>query len=203
MVKYGVGPPVPGGNIEQRAPTLRMSNESPPVVGGNCVDCGKPLGRMAVADPAMVREVADAGHTIANHTWSHKNLQSRSARSAGGEIELGISAVKIAAKRPISPFFRFPYFESTQAQLDLLQSRGIVVFGADLWASDWNDMTPEQELKLISERITVAGKGIILFHDAQARTAAMMPAFLRFLRENGFHVVHLVPGASQKNADAH
>lgn len=78
------------------------------------------------------------------------------------------------------------------------------MFGADLWASDWNDMTPEQELKLITERIAAAGKGIILFHDPQARTAAMMPAFLRYLRENGFHVVHIVPAdTSQKNADAH
>jgi hypothetical protein len=31
-----------------------------------------------------------------------------------------------------------------------------------------------------------------------------MPAFLRYLRENGFRVVQIVPaGTSQKNADAH
>jgi hypothetical protein len=65
-------------------------------------------------------------------------------------------------------------------------------------------MTPDQELKLITERLAAAGKGIILFHDPKARTAAIMPAFLRYLRENGFHVVHVVPaGAAQKNADAH
>ena len=32
----------------------------------------------------------------------------------------------------------FPISRATPATLDLLQSRGIVVFGADLWASDWN-----------------------------------------------------------------
>jgi len=78
------------------------------------------------------------------------------------------------------------------------------VFGADLWASDWNEMTPEQELKLVTDRLAAVGKGIILFHDPQARTAAMMPAFLRYLRENDYHVVHVVPaGTSQMNADAH
>ena len=94
---------------------------------------------------------------------------------------------------PSTPFFRFPGFESTPATLDLLQSRGIVVFGADLWASDWNPMTPQQELKLLTDRLNAARKGIILLHDPKAHTAAMLPAFLRYLRDNHYRVVHLVP----------
>ncbi len=75
----------------------------------------------------------------------------------------------VATTIPSTPFFRFPGFESTPATLDLLQSRGIVVFGADLWASDWNPMTPQQELKLITDRLNTARKGIILLHDPKAR----------------------------------
>jgi peptidoglycan/xylan/chitin deacetylase (PgdA/CDA1 family) len=70
-----------------------------------------------------------------------------------------------------------------------------MVFGADLWASDWNPMTPQQELKLLTDRLKVARKGIILLHDPKAHTAAMLPAFLRYLRENHYRVVHLVPTA--------
>ena len=83
----------------------------------------------------------------------------------------------------------------TPATLDLLQSRGIVVFGADLWASDWNPMTPEQELKLITDRLKIARKGVILFHDPKAQTADMLPAFLRYLRDNDYRVVHVVPAS--------
>jgi hypothetical protein len=68
----------------------------------------------------------------------------------------------VATTTPSTPFFRFPNFEMTPATLDLLQLRGIVVFGTDLWASDWNPMTPEQELKLITDRLKIARKGIIL-----------------------------------------
>jgi peptidoglycan/xylan/chitin deacetylase (PgdA/CDA1 family) len=167
------------------------------------------VGRSAAEFPDLVKRIAREGHTIGHHTWSHPYMARIPADAAKYEIDRGISSDEIAlhgvsTTTPSTPFFRFPYFESTQAQLDLLQSRGIVVFGADLWASDWNDMTPEQELKLVTDRLAAVGKGIILFHDPQARTAAMMPAFLRYLRENGFHVVHLVPaGTSQKNADAH
>jgi peptidoglycan/xylan/chitin deacetylase (PgdA/CDA1 family) len=69
----------------------------------------------------------------------------------------------------------------------------MAVFGADLWASDWNPMSPDQELRLVLGRVEANQGGIVLFHDTKAQTAAMLPAFLRYLRDNGYHVVHLVP----------
>ncbi|MBR1128255.1 polysaccharide deacetylase family protein [Bradyrhizobium iriomotense] len=166
------------------------------------------IGLHASEHPEMVKRIAREGHTIGHHTFSHPFMARIPIDKARSEIDRGIAADEMAlhgvsTTTPSTPFFRFPYFEATQAELDLLQSRGIVVFGADLWASDWNEMTPEQELKLVTERLAASGKGIILFHDPKARTAAIMPAFLRYLKQNGFRVVHAVPaGTSQKNADA-
>jgi peptidoglycan/xylan/chitin deacetylase (PgdA/CDA1 family) len=122
------------------------------------------------------------------------------------EIDHGISAVEmalhgVATTTPGTPFFRFPGFETTPATLELLQSRGIVVFGADLWASDWNPMTPAQELKLLTGRLEVARKGIILLHDPKAQTAAMLPAFLAYLKEHHYRVVHLVPAVPDNRPD--
>ncbi|CAN5228794.1 polysaccharide deacetylase family protein [soil metagenome] len=158
------------------------------------------IGQSAAGHPALVRQMAAAGHTIGHHTWSHANLGKVSEAAAVEEIERGIAADetalqgKLSNSVPTTPFFRFPYFESTPALLDLLQKRNIAVFGADFWASDWNKMTPQQELKLITDRLQVARKGIILFHDTKAQTAAMMPDFLRYLRENHYRVVHVVAG---------
>ncbi|WP_439368673.1 polysaccharide deacetylase family protein [Bradyrhizobium sp. DASA03120] len=166
------------------------------------------IGLHASEHPEMVKRIAREGHTIGHHTFSHPFMARIPFDKARSEIERGIAADELAlhgvsTTTPSTPFFRFPYFEATQGQLDLLQSRGIAVFGADLWASDWNEMTPEQELKLVTERLAASGKGIILFHDPKARTAAIMPAFLRYLKENGFRVVHVVPaGTPQRNADA-
>jgi peptidoglycan/xylan/chitin deacetylase (PgdA/CDA1 family) len=156
------------------------------------------IGKPASANPQLVRRIAAEGHTVGHHTWSHRNLRQIKPGEATAEIDRGISAVEmalhgIATTTPGTPFFRFPGFQSTQAELDLLQSRGIVVFGADFWASDWNPMTPKQELKLIVDRLKIAGRGIILFHDTKAQTAAMLPAFLRYLRDNHYRVVHVVP----------
>src|SRR6266853_3678528 len=156
------------------------------------------IGKPASEHPDLVRRIAAVGHTIGHHTWLHRSLMQIKPSETTEEIDHGISAVElalhgVATSTPSTPFFRFPGFETTAATLDLLQSRGIVVFGADLWASDWNPMTPKQELKLITDRLKVARKGIILLHDPKAHTAAMLPAFLRYLREHDYHVVHLLP----------
>jgi peptidoglycan/xylan/chitin deacetylase (PgdA/CDA1 family) len=158
------------------------------------------IGRSASEHPDLVRRIAAGDHTIGHHTWRHPNLKRMTLRAATEEIDRGIAADEVAlhgvANRiPSTPFFRFPGFESTPATLELLQSRSIVVFGADLWASDWNPMTPRQELKLLTDRLTAAGKGIILLHDSKARTAAMLPAFLHYLKDNHYRVVHVVPVA--------
>ncbi|MEH2570598.1 peptidoglycan/xylan/chitin deacetylase (PgdA/CDA1 family) [Bradyrhizobium sp. AZCC 2289] len=149
-----------------------------------------------------MRKIAAGGHTIGHHTWTHRSLKQIKPGETEGEIDHGISAVEmalhgVATTTPSTPFFRFPGFESTPATLDFLQKRGIVVFGADLWATDWNPMTPKAELKLMTERLKIAGRGIILLHDPKAQTAAMLPAFLRYLHENHYRVVQLVPAAAK------
>lgn len=155
------------------------------------------IGRNAEAHPSLVKEIAAQGHSIGHHTYSHPSLRRIAPDAAASEIERGIAADEKALRGPSSaeqttPFFRFPGFESTPALLDLLQKRRIAVFGADLWASDWNEMSSDEEYRLITSRLAQARRGIILFHDTKSRTAAMMPAFLRYLRDSQYRVVHLV-----------
>ena len=164
------------------------------------------IGKPASEHPELVRRIAAEGHTVGHHTWSHRSLMRINPGDTTEEINRGISAVETALHGtattiPSTPFFRFPGFETTPATLDLLQSRGIMVFGADLWASDWNPMTPKQQLKLLTDRLKFARKGIILLHDPKAQTAAMLPDFLRYLKDNHYRVVHLVPAAPDKKPD--
>ncbi|WP_420871829.1 polysaccharide deacetylase family protein [Bradyrhizobium septentrionale] len=164
------------------------------------------VGRNAADHPDMVRKVARLGHTIGYHTWDHPHLNKLPLDQAEANINRGIEAVGKALRgtestTPSTPFFRFPYFESTPTLLDHLEKRGIAVFGADFWASDWVKMSPEEELKLLTGRLEGHRKGIILLHDAQMRTAEMLPAFLRYLREHNYHVVHIVPAAMKTVSD--
>jgi peptidoglycan/xylan/chitin deacetylase (PgdA/CDA1 family) len=159
------------------------------------------LGRSAQAHPELARRELAEGHTVAHHSFAHPLLNRLPVAAAEAEIDRGMAAVDTAlygqARRaPATPFFRFPGFAASPALLERLERRGIVVFGADQWASDWNPMSPDQELRLVLERIELTRGGIVLFHDTKAQTAAMLPQFLRALRRRGYGVVHAVPAAT-------
>ena len=156
------------------------------------------LGRSAQAHPELARRELAEGHTVAHHSFAHPLLNRLPVAAAEAEIDRGMAAVDTALygqarHAPATPFFRFPGFASSPALLERLARRGIVVFGADFWASDWNPMSGDQELRLVLERIELTRGGIVLFHDTKAQTAAMLPGFLRALKRRGYSVVHVVP----------
>ena len=135
---------------------------------------------------------------IGHHTYSHPLLNHMPLDKAEAEIDRGIRRDELAVygqshSIPATPFFRFPGFASSPALLDRMSDRGIVVFGADVWASDWEPMTPEAELAKLMDRIEKAGRGIVLLHDTKAQTAHMLPALLRALKKRGYRIVHVVP----------
>ena len=156
------------------------------------------LGRNAAANPALAQRELAEGHTIGHHTFAHPLLSHMSLAAADAEVDRGIAAVERAVygdarAKPHTPFFRFPGFAASPALLDRMAARGLVVFGADLWASDWNPMSPGQELQLVLARLDATHGGIVLFHDTKSQTAAMLPAFLRALKAKGYRIVHMVP----------
>ena len=160
------------------------------------------LGRNVAAHPQVARRALADGHSVGHHSYSHPLLDRMSVAKAEAEIDRGIAADELALygerrTTPTTPFFRFPGFASNRAILDRMGERGVVVFGADVWASDWVRMTPEQELHLILARIERVGRGIVLFHDTKAQTAQMLPAFLHELKRRGYSVVHVVPAQSR------
>ncbi len=153
------------------------------------------LGRNALAHPQLARRALSEGHTVAHHTFSHPLLTRMPFAAAEAEIDRGFAAVDTALygrfeRMPRTPFFRFPGFASSQALLDRLERRRIVVFGAD-----WTPMSPPVELDLVLARVEANRGGIVLFHDTRAQTAAMLAAFLRALKSRGYRLVHVVPAA--------
>ena len=47
-------------------------------------------------------------------------------------------------------------------------------------------------------RLEARGKGILLLHDIHHVTVAALPELLKKLKEDGFHVVHVVPGTGEQ-----
>ncbi|MCF8475939.1 MAG: polysaccharide deacetylase family protein [Pseudolabrys sp.] len=156
------------------------------------------LGRNVDAHPTIARRALAEGHSLGHHSYSHPLLNRMPLQKAEAEVDRGIRRDEFAVygqlrSNPATPFFRFPGFAANQALLDRMSDRGIVVFGADIWASDWLPMTPQAELGKLMRRIDKAGRGIVLLHDTKAQTANMLSALLRRLKADGYRIVHVVP----------
>ena len=152
-----------------------------------------PIGKHATYHPAILRQVAAAGHTVGAHTWSHANLNGKnfSEQQAKDEIEKGFSAVKLALGAAPSPFFRFPQLQHRPEAMAYLGSRNVAVFSCDLDSFDFRAKDATQIINTVMTKVDKQGKGIILMHDFQKHTAEALPALLRRLKAGGYKVVQM------------
>ena len=155
------------------------------------------IGKHATWRPDISREVAAAGMTVGNHTWSHKDLAknpyAKDIEQAKEEIEMGVSAVHMAVGGPTAPFFRFPDLQQPPELVAYLGTRNIAIFSTDIDTFDFKLRKPDDVIKSAMTKLTKNGKGILLMHDFQHNTAQALPELLRQLKAGGYRIVHMVP----------
>lgn len=154
------------------------------------------VGRMAASDPAMVKEVAEAGHSVGSHTWSHKNLRAASFAKGEQDFEMGVSAVNRALGTQATPFFRFPYLGDNRQIGEHLKDRHISAWWVDVDSKDYLTRDPNVMVRRVMSALATKRKGIILMHDIQPSTSGGIRALLNQLHDKGFKVVHIVPKAT-------
>ena len=155
------------------------------------------IGEHATWRPDLTRALVSAGMTVGSHTWSHKDLAknpyAKDVEQAKQEIEMGVSAVHMAAGGPIAPFFRFPDLQQPPELIAYLGTRNIAIFSADIDTFDFKLRKPEDVVKSAMTKLAKHGKGILLMHDFQHATAQAMPELIRQLKAGGYKIVHMVP----------
>ena len=156
------------------------------------------IGEHATWHPEITKHVIDAGMTVGTHAWSHKDLArnpyAKDIEQAKQEIEMGISAVHLAAGGgKVAPFFRFPDLQHPPQLLSYLAERNIAIFSTDIDSRDFKLHKPEDVIKSVMGQLEKHGKGIILLHDFHRNTAEALPELIRQLKAGGYKVVHMVP----------
>ena len=152
------------------------------------------IGKHAIWHPEILRQVLAAGHTVGTHTWSHADLNSKklSEQQVKDEIEMGMSAVKLALGTAPAPFFRFPELQHNPQAVAYLGQRNVAIFSCDIDSQDYKKAsTPEKIIDTVMGRLDKLGKGIILMHDFQKHTAEALPELLRRLKAGGYKVVQM------------
>jgi peptidoglycan-N-acetylglucosamine deacetylase len=136
--------------------------------------------------PAIAREVADAGHTIINHTWDHAKLTTLSAPRQQAEIALATDAIH-AATGAHPRMFRAPYGAWTREALAYCASERLIPLDWSVDPRDWSRPGVSEIVSTIM-RTTRSGS-IILEHDGggnRAQTVAALKIVIPRLIGEGY-----------------
>jgi len=153
------------------------------------------VGEQIRRNPALPREILDAGHEIGLHCDRHRNLLRLGPRQVREDLARAEDA--IAASTGRAPLlYRPPYGVLNGAALRLARSRGWRTLLWSQWGRDWERRaTPASIAAKVTEG---AGEGsVLLLHDADdysaadswRRTAAALPRVLEVMRERSLEPV--------------
>ncbi len=122
------------------------------------------IGQVAQQYPKIVRQVAQAGHAIGNHTWDHPSLPLISRRERWRQIRACARAIAPYGQRLLRP----PYgHESMASRLDALWL-GYRAVTWNVLAYDWLDHDARWMADHLMKRIKPGS--IVLLHDALYHT---------------------------------
>lgn len=158
----------------------------------------------------IAKKVLDAGHIIANHSYSHPVLPRLAADVRTSEIDrTNLLLEKVAGHKP--DLFRAPYGARNKQILEQIGSEGMRSVMWNIDSLDWADPIPESIAMRVLHELNKSHKGIILFHDIHKQSVlALTPVLEELVRqeytfaayENGGFVKAAPPPPEVKRAEA-
>ncbi|MDN4070539.1 polysaccharide deacetylase family protein [Paenibacillus vini] len=139
------------------------------------------IGQEIDAFEDIAAEVHQAGHEIANHTYSHPDLTKLALEEARAEIQQADERIRQITGQPVLSF-RPPYFGVNEDILSLAAEFGYTSIGTvNGEAKDWEQ--PGVEFILDHTRPTIENGSIFMFHDGYGERAQTIEAVQVLLEE--------------------
>ncbi|MEU7719036.1 polysaccharide deacetylase family protein [Streptomyces tibetensis] len=145
-------------------------------------------GEMVAGGKNLLARMADEGHVVGNHTWSHPLLTRLTRRQIRSEMERTSDVIEDAyGERP--EWFRAPYGAWNRTAFRLGAELGMEPLGWTVDTLDWT--TPG--VRSIANRVEhgAAPGVVVLSHDAGGDRSQSVRALRRYLPElldSGYHV---------------
>ena len=138
--------------------------------------------------PELLKRMKAEGHTIGNHTKSHRQLNTLSPAQVSQEIDAGNAAIKKATGQS-TRWVRPPY-GATNATVDqVTRDKGVSQALWDVDTVDWKDRNSEH---VCSSAVQGARAGsIVLMHDIHPTTVDAADCVIDGLRAKGLEPVSL------------
>lgn len=136
--------------------------------------------------PKIAKQVANNGHEIANHTYTHVNLAKVKRSRIEKELAHAKEKLESITERPVK-LFRPPYGEYNQAVVEVAHNSEQHII---MWSVDPQDWRYKNKNKIYQNIMQSSNPGsIVLMHDIHQATADALPKILKDLKEQGYEFV--------------
>lgn len=136
--------------------------------------------------PESVKQLADAGHEIMNHSNTHPHMPNLSRDEMIKQLSACNDKIEsITKRRPI--LFRAPYGDYDNATLEAVKSQGMYCIQWDVDSLDWKDKSADEIVERVTKKIQPGS--ICLFHNAAKNTPKALPTLLEKLKNDGYELV--------------
>ena len=144
------------------------------------------LGSQVKKYSNIAKQVADNGHEIGNHTYSHPNLKKLTTKRIIEEIHSTNEIITLTTG--IEPtLFRPPYGNYTNEVLEYTKTNG---YSTILWSVDsldWKSRNASAINRMVTQHTT--NGSIVLMHDIHVATADALPQLIQTLQTKGYQFV--------------
>lgn len=141
------------------------------------------LGKSADFYPDLVQKVAEAGHEVANHSWSHPQLTLLSDQGIQQEINQTDDAIRAALG--YNPTLHRPPYGAYDDRVIQNVGKPLVLWSID--TLDWQSHDPQAILSIVKENLHDGA--IILMHDVHAESVQGAKLVLEYLSSQGYEMV--------------
>lgn len=150
------------------------------------------LGNLATRHSGLVRRMADEGHLVCNHTYTHKNLCGAPAGELTAELTRLETACRDSAGVEVAKYYRPPEGCFDEAMLREAREAGYkTVFWSFAYA-DWdNNKQPKAEEAKRKILDNTHNGAIILLHPNSETNAMILSDLIRTWREQGYRLASL------------
>lgn len=146
------------------------------------------VGRNVQAYPYFVRDLAAAGHEVANHTFHHVRLVGLSDAAIREELLKANQIIETITQKPVR-FFRPPGGRYNAQVLRVVRDLGMVTA---FWTDDPGDFNNPGSSVIESRSLRfLRPGGIVLLHDNAPQTTPILVDFLNDARAKGINLTTL------------
>ena len=141
------------------------------------------VGQEAERFPGIVRQIAEAGHVVGNHTFEHRDARLISLESFLAEVDRAKTLLRELSGQEVD-LFRPPHGRLTIPKLLGLWRAGhrVVLWNVD--SRDYSEPGPAQIRDKLADRPLRAGD-LLLFHDNRPHCLAVLPDLIQETRARG------------------